>query len=249
MAAPSSDSASDFSRARRTESTRLICPAPMPAVARSLASTIALERTCLQTFQAKSISPHSASVGLRSVTTCISERSSMSRSRSCTSMPPMTCFISGSTRFDRPLLVVLEDAQVLLLAEDLQRVVVELRREEHLDELARQLLGQRAVDRPVQRHHAAERAHADRRRRPRGRPPAPSPRARTPHGLLCLTITQAGISNSRAAARAALRSSRLLKESSLPLSWRTIERTCMRAPDLASRRRPAGGGSRRRAGR
>ena len=55
-----------------------------------LDSTIALERTCLHTRQANSISPHSASVGWRSVTTSISARSSRSRSRSCTSRPPMT---------------------------------------------------------------------------------------------------------------------------------------------------------------
>ena len=41
-----------FSTASRTESTRLICPAPMPIVARPLASTIAFERTCLQTLHA-----------------------------------------------------------------------------------------------------------------------------------------------------------------------------------------------------
>ena len=59
-------------------------------------STIALERTCLQTFQAKSISPHSASVGLRSVTTCISVRSSRPMSRSWISRPPMTRLMSRS---------------------------------------------------------------------------------------------------------------------------------------------------------
>ena len=48
----------------RTESTRLIWPAPTPAVARSLASTIAFERTCLHTRIANSSSPHSALGGL-----------------------------------------------------------------------------------------------------------------------------------------------------------------------------------------
>ena len=90
-----------FSIASRTESTRLICPAPIPTDASSRASTIALERTCLQTFQPNSISPHSASVGLRSVTTSISERSSRSMSRSCTSSPPITRLRSRSAMLKR----------------------------------------------------------------------------------------------------------------------------------------------------
>ena len=64
-------------------------------------STIALERTCLQTFQANSISPHSASVGLRSVTTSISVRSSRPMSRSWTSRPPMTRLRSRSAMLTR----------------------------------------------------------------------------------------------------------------------------------------------------
>ena len=48
--------AAALSTARRTESTRLICPAPTPTVASPRASTIALERTCLHTRQANSIS-------------------------------------------------------------------------------------------------------------------------------------------------------------------------------------------------
>src|SRR5262249_7599490 len=56
-----------FSSARRTESTRLICPAPTPSVAPPRASTIALERTCRQTRQANSRSPHSCSLGPRLV--------------------------------------------------------------------------------------------------------------------------------------------------------------------------------------
>jgi hypothetical protein len=96
MAAPSSERSPAFSTARRTESTRLIWPAPIPVVARSFESTIALERTCLHTFQANPISLHSCSVGRRWVTTCISERSSMSMSRSWTSRPPITRLVSRS---------------------------------------------------------------------------------------------------------------------------------------------------------
>src|SRR3954466_4051735 len=85
-----------FSTARRTESTRLICPAPIPTVAPPRASTIAFERTCLQTRQAKTKSAHSCSVGSRLVTTSISSRPSPTRSRSCTSRPPVTWRISFS---------------------------------------------------------------------------------------------------------------------------------------------------------
>ena len=62
IAAPSSGDWA-FSIARRTESTRLIWPAPTPTVASSRESTIAFERTCLHTFQANRSSPHSASLG------------------------------------------------------------------------------------------------------------------------------------------------------------------------------------------
>ena len=51
-----------FSRAIRTASTRLIWPAPMPIVCRSLAITIAFEVTCLQTRHAKRRSPQSVLV-------------------------------------------------------------------------------------------------------------------------------------------------------------------------------------------
>ncbi|MEJ7716611.1 MAG: hypothetical protein WKF31_01100 [Thermoleophilaceae bacterium] len=104
MAAPSSGTWA-FSMARRTESTRLIWPAPMPPVASSLARTIAFERTCLHVFHANSSSPHSASLGLRSVTTCISSRGSMSWSRSWTRSPPrtrrMSCSLTGVRRRSR----------------------------------------------------------------------------------------------------------------------------------------------------
>src|SRR4051794_2334674 len=79
-----------FSRARRTESTRLIWPAPTPTVAPPRASTIAFERTWRQTRQANSTSAHSSSLGARLVTTSIWSRPSPTRSRSCTSRPPLT---------------------------------------------------------------------------------------------------------------------------------------------------------------
>ena len=84
-----------FSTAIRTASTRLICPAPMPIVCRSLAITIAFEVTCLQTRQAKSRSPQTASSGLPA-TASIPSRSATSQSRSWTSRPPRTRLRSRS---------------------------------------------------------------------------------------------------------------------------------------------------------
>ena len=55
-----------------------------------------LDLVCLHTRQAKESCCHSASVGRRSVTTCISERSSRSKSRSWTSRPPITWRRCGS---------------------------------------------------------------------------------------------------------------------------------------------------------
>ena len=82
--------------AMRTESTRLIWPAPIPTVAPSFANTIALLFTCFATFQANTRSVHSCSVGARSVTTLIVSRSSLTSSASCTSTPPSTRRYTGS---------------------------------------------------------------------------------------------------------------------------------------------------------
>ena len=49
--------------ARLAESTRLIWPAPTPTVIRSLTRMMAFDLVCFATRQAKSRSPHSASVG------------------------------------------------------------------------------------------------------------------------------------------------------------------------------------------
>src|SRR5262250_388314 len=64
---PSSEDCA-FITAILTESTRLICPAPTPSVAPSFAKTIALDLTCLQTFQANFIVDISSAVGWRLVT-------------------------------------------------------------------------------------------------------------------------------------------------------------------------------------
>ena len=73
---------------------------------------------------------------------------------------------------------------------------------------------------------------------------APRP---TPQGLLCLTMTAEGALNWNTDRAAASTSSRLLKLSSLPWSWRQAEKPSSGRRG-ARRRPPAGGGSRRSAG-
>ena len=57
---PNRSPGGDFCKAIPTESTRLIWPAPIPQCRAPLAMTIAFERTCLQTSQAKARSSLSA---------------------------------------------------------------------------------------------------------------------------------------------------------------------------------------------
>src|SRR5260370_6222090 len=76
--------------AMRAESTRLILPAPMPTVARSLAYTMVLDLTCLATRNANLRSRSSESVGARLVTTFSVMSSTTALSRLCTSKPPAT---------------------------------------------------------------------------------------------------------------------------------------------------------------
>ncbi len=72
--------------------------------------------------------------------------------------PAHDLFEVGLGDHRRAALVVLEDPDRRLALEDLQRVVVVARREQHLDELLGQPLGGRPVDRAVERDDAAERA-------------------------------------------------------------------------------------------
>ena len=58
-----------------------------------------------------------------------------------------------------------------------------------------------------------------------------------PQGLLCLTITHAGSSNSSSSRRAESRSRTLLNESARPCSFATRESTCERAAGLDVERR------------
>jgi hypothetical protein len=83
-----------FITAILAESTRLICPAPTPTVRSLRTYTMALDLTCLQTFQPNSRASISSEVGGRFVTTLRSAACSTCRSRLCRSRPPLTFFIS-----------------------------------------------------------------------------------------------------------------------------------------------------------
>ncbi len=85
-----------FRVASFTESTRLICPAPIPTVRSRRANTMALDLTCLQTFQAKANAAYSSSVGSRFEATFSVRTSKIApRSRSCRISPP-TIFLRSS---------------------------------------------------------------------------------------------------------------------------------------------------------
>ena len=111
------------------------------------------------TVQANSRSRHCASSGSVLVTTSISSRGSGSPSRSWTSSPPRTRLTSRSPRVGGRALLVGEDPDRLLLLQHLERVLLVAGRDQHLDEVLVQRLGQRLVDRAVERDHAAERRH------------------------------------------------------------------------------------------
>jgi hypothetical protein len=110
----------DFSTARRTLSTRLICPAPTPTTARSLVSTIALDLTCLQAIQANAARPGRL-VGLASGTVQSSNGSSPT-SASWTSSPPSMVRSVPDRGGGRPVELA-QDPQVLLGLQGLERVV------------------------------------------------------------------------------------------------------------------------------
>src|SRR5919112_357364 len=90
-----------FLTARCAASTRLVWPAPMPTVASSFASTMALLLTLLTTFQAKRRSESSAAVGSLLVTSSYPESSS-TRSDSWSRSPPVTCLAESSGRARAP---------------------------------------------------------------------------------------------------------------------------------------------------
>ena len=139
----------------RDASSRLIWPAPMPTVAPSLANTMAFDLTCLQTAKAKRRSAISAGVGARSVTTlqlelvdarrvallhqeAAGDRAQQQLVRRRSSRPP----VSSRRRFG-------------LAASTARASAVGVRRDHHLGEHLRDLLGDRDVERPIERHDAA----------------------------------------------------------------------------------------------
>ena len=152
LVGPSPKASAHFSIASRTESTRLICPAPIPTVAPSLTSTIAFERTCLQTFQANAMSRHFSSLGSARLDR---HPLAVAATRPLLDQHPAADPLHVDLAAAMALLGVLEDPDRLLLLEDLHRPALVAGRDQDLDEVLVQPLRERLVDRPVQRDHAA----------------------------------------------------------------------------------------------
>ena len=175
------------------ESTRDICPAPMPTVAVSRAITMAFERTCLTTRQANSRSPHSRSVGARAghdlhrvavlgLGVAILDQQAAEHAVGV-----------ALARRRAAALVRLQQAQVAqLVAQQVDRALAVAGRVQHLDELLGDELGELARERAVERDDAAEGRRRVGRERLAVGLLGRRARARTPQGLPCLTITQAG---------------------------------------------------------
>ena len=136
----------------------------------------------------------------------------------------------GVDHVRRAALAVVEDPHVGLGLEHLERVLVVAAREQHLDELVDERLRELAVDPAIDADHAAVGGH----RIAGERLLVGLERVRA-HGHAARVVVlddHAGrdLELARAECRPASRSSRLLSESSLPPSWETIDRTCVRAP-------------------
>ena len=208
-----------FSTAIRTESSRLIWPAPTPRSWPSLATTIAFDLTIAQTRQAKARSrqlalgrgparsppgPPAGSASSRSQPWASSPPSIRRRSRPEGAGSPGRSAPSRSIR--RTLFF-----QVGLVVSHSERLGIEAGGEDRLEEPARAAhpLGRGEVDRPVQADDAAEGADRIALVGPlegRGQVVATA----APQGLLCLRMQAAGSANSRISRRALSRSSRLL---------------------------------------
>ena len=80
-----------FRTAMILESTRLICPAPIPTVFVFCANKIAFDLTCLHAFQLKNKDLISFSVGFLRVATCRSFSDKSWESSPCTKIPLVMC--------------------------------------------------------------------------------------------------------------------------------------------------------------
>ena len=182
--------------------------------------------------------PTAARSARSSVTTSIISRGSGSPSRSWISRPPRTRLTSRSPRVALAPLLLAEDPDRLLLLQHLERAVLVAGRDQHLDEVLVQLLGELLADRPVEGDHAAEGRH----RVAGERLLVGLERVRAdrhPAGVVVLD-DRAGrlLEVARPGARAESRSRTLLKESARPCSFETRESTWLRDAGLGVERRP-----------
>ena len=216
-----------FATAIRTESSRLIWPAPTPTSCRPCASTIAFDLTAWQTRQAKPERRALLGVGRGAAgrdgpggrvgfhrVPVLHEQPALDPAQVEARGAGGRRGRSGRPRSSRRTLFF----QVGLVVSRPKRVGLEAGGDDRLDEPAghAQPLGRRAVDRPVQADDPAEGADGvalvgqleglGQRRSATA----------APQGLLCLRIAAAGSAKRRTSRRALSRSSRLLYDSSLP---------------------------------
>ena len=151
-----------LSTAMRTESTRLICPAPMPDGAEALATARSRwsARAC-RPSRRTAARPTPPRWACARVTACISSRASSPTSRSCTSRPPRTRLMSCSVDLRAPALGVLEEPHVGLAAAGSRARPRRSRARTPAPRTSRcSFSASAAVDRPVEAHDAAEGALA-----------------------------------------------------------------------------------------
>ena len=239
-----------FSTAIRTESTRLICPAPIPTVAPSRASTIAFERTWRHTRQANSRSRHSCSVG-RARADDLHVRARLGHrvavlhqhARRATGLSVGLAGGGGQSRSSSRRTLGFAEQQ-------LQRVVVEAGGEQHLEELLR----------PATRRSAPSTGRLTAITPPKARLRVAGERALVglPAGLgdraaarvvVLDDHARRPLENSSTSSRAAFEVQQVVERELLALAAGAPRRAGASARRPARSRRRAGAGSRRSAGR
>ena len=209
----------------RVESTRLICPAPMPSVRPPPQKTIALLFTNLATRHANSRSESCGGVGAFSVTTLNSDGADVPRIGALQQEAAADALhVELRRRGDRRERD-LQHAHVLLLRDHRERIRRIARRDQHLEKLRRHGLERRRVDRPAEGDDAAERRGRVRRERipvggerTVGKRRAAGIRVLDDHARGGVPRDASVFAHSQAASESA----RLLNESSLPCSWRYV---------------------------
>ena len=177
--------------AMRALSTRLICPAPTPSVMRSPQNTMAFDFTYLATRQAKRGPSAAPRVGaaLRDELEVLARRAPASRASARAARRRRACSRSACAACGQRHL---QHPEFSFAAKDLLCSRLDARRDHDLGELASRRFGGLRVERAVERDDAAESRRRIGLERASRRLPRACRATATPHGLACLTMTQAG---------------------------------------------------------